>query len=54
MQSLEMSFIVRYPAISGVRYARSPGPDNARKCPTVEETEQDAIRKSLLTKQERN
>ena len=27
---------------------------NARKCPTVEEIEQDAIRKSLLTKQELN
>ena len=28
--------------------------DNARKCPTVEEIEQDAIRKSVLIKQELN
>ena len=41
-------------SISGLGYARFPGTGNARKCPTVEEIEQDAIRKSLLTKQARN
>ena len=32
----------------------SPGTDNASKCPTVERIEQDAIHKSLLTKQASN
>ena len=48
-----MSLIVRYLCL-GVGYARSPGIENVRKCPTVEEIEQDAIGKSLLTKQARN
>ena len=40
--------------MSGVGYAWSPGTENAHKYPTVEEIEQDAIRKSLFTKQARN
>ena len=41
-------------SMSGVGYARSLGTENARKCPTVEEIEYDAIYKSLLTKQAGN
>ena len=45
---------VIHSSISEVAHARSPGTDNARKCPTVEKIEQCAIRKSLLVKQPRN
>ena len=51
MQSAEMPFTVPNRCLVPIPRGCS---SNARKCPTVEEIEQDAIRKSLLIKQELN